>query len=221
MEKLLSVYKAISAVSNELLIGIAKNSKNQQQGFMFRGIDSVYNTLAPILVKHHLIILPRMIDRSVVEKVTNKGTQMSYVSVKAEFDFVCSEDGSMHTVATYGEASDSGDKATNKAMAIAYKYAAFQTFCIPTEDTSQDPDAEAHVFVRQGFQQSPQQQRPIQTKPHGITAEQIGVLSEAITHKGYAVPDACISFGVNSLADINPSVFNGILDTVLNEWPQV
>ena len=39
---------------------------------------------------------------------------------------------------------DSGDKATNKAMSIAYKYAAFQAFCIPTEETAIDADAETH-----------------------------------------------------------------------------
>ncbi|MGL9724902.1 ERF family protein, partial [Sodalis sp. (in: enterobacteria)] len=42
------------------------------------------------------------------------------------------------------EAMDSGDKATNKAMSIAYKYAAFQAFCIPTEETAIDADAEVH-----------------------------------------------------------------------------
>ena len=42
-----------------------------------------------------------------------------------------------------GEAMDSGDKATNKAMSAAYKYAAFQTFAIPTEGTP-DADAETH-----------------------------------------------------------------------------
>lgn len=64
--------------------------------------------------------------------------------VKAEFDFVATEDGSKHTVETYGEAMDSSDKATNKAMSIAYKYAAFQAFCIPTEETAIDADAEVH-----------------------------------------------------------------------------
>jgi hypothetical protein len=67
-----------------------------------------------------------------------------YVTVEAEFDFVSSQDGSKHTVKTYGEAMDSGDKATNKAMSAAYKYAAFQTFCIPTEG---DNDADAHTHV--------------------------------------------------------------------------
>ncbi|HCU1241590.1 TPA: ERF family protein [Morganella morganii] len=139
------VYKAISAVAKELAeTGIKKGSRNAQQGFMFRGIDAVYNALAPALVKHGLIILPRIIDRSVTERQTQKGGTLFYVVVKAEFDFIATEDGSKHTVATFGEAMDSGDKATNKAMSIAYKYAAFQAFCIPTEETAIDADAEVH-----------------------------------------------------------------------------
>lgn len=138
------VYQAINNVSNELLSGIGKDSKNQHQGFMFRGIDSVYNALAPALVRHKLVIAPRIIKRDVVERQTSRGGALFYVVVEAQFDFISSEDGSVHTVTNFGEAMDSGDKATNKAMSIAYKYAAFQTFCIPTEDTSIDPDNDVH-----------------------------------------------------------------------------
>ncbi|MEQ5126447.1 ERF family protein [Providencia alcalifaciens] len=139
------VYKAISNVAKELAeTGIKKESENKQQGFMFRSIDAVYNALAPALVKHGLLILPRMINRTVTERVTQRGGVLIYVTVKAEFDFISTKDGSKHTVVTYGEAMDSGDKATNKAMSIAYKYAAFQAFCIPTEETAIDADAEVH-----------------------------------------------------------------------------
>lgn len=139
-----AVYKAIGNVSEELLAGISKGKKNQQQGFMFRGIDDVYNALAPALVKHGLVILPRIMERTVTERTTQKGGVLFYVVVRAEFDFVSVEDGSKHTVVTFGEAMDSGDKATNKAMSIAYKYAAFQAFCIPTEETAIDADATVH-----------------------------------------------------------------------------
>jgi hypothetical protein len=141
----MEVYKAISAVQEELAqIGIGKNSKNQQQGFMFRGIDAVYNALSPLLAKHKLCILPRCISRESVERATKNGGVLFYVAVQAEFDFVSAIDGTKHTVSMFGEAMDSGDKATNKAMSIAYKYAAFQAFCIPTEETASDPDAEVH-----------------------------------------------------------------------------
>lgn len=141
----MEVYKAISAVAKEMAEqGISKDRENRQQGFSFRGIDQVYNALAPMLAKHGLVILPRITERTVTERTTQKGGVLFYVVVKAEFDFVATEDGSKHTVITYGEAMDSGDKATNKAMSIAYKYAAFQAFCIPTEQTAIDADAEVH-----------------------------------------------------------------------------
>lgn len=143
-----AVYQAINEVAAELAqMGIAKNSKNQMQGFNFRGIDAVYNTLAPLLAKHKLCILPRCLERICVERTNAKGTALFYVTVKSDFDFV-GIDGSKHTITTYGEAMDSGDKATNKAMSAAYKYAAFQAFCIPTEETAIDADAETHEVVK-------------------------------------------------------------------------
>ena len=146
----MKVYEAISKVAKDMAEkGISKDRKNMQQGFQFRGIDQVYNALAPMLAKHGLVILPRITDRTVTERTTQKGGVLFYVVVKAEFDFVATEDGSKHTVVTYGEAMDSGDKATNKAISIAYKYAAFQAFCIPTEETAVDADSEVHHVAPQ------------------------------------------------------------------------
>lgn len=138
----MKVYSAINAVQGELSRdGITKDRRNQQQGYNFRGIDDVYNALSPLLAKHGLCILPRILTRDCQERATQKGGVLFYVTVEAEFDFVCAEDGSKHTVRTFGEAMDSADKATNKAMSAAYKYAAFQAFAIPTEG---DNDADAH-----------------------------------------------------------------------------
>lgn len=139
----MKVYQCIKNVMAELgKEGITKNRKNQQQGYNFRGIDDVYNSLSHALSLHGLVVLPRVLSREVTERVTAKGGAIFYVVVEVEFDFVCAEDGSKHTVKTYGEAMDSADKATNKAMSAAYKYAAMQAFCIPTEG---DNDADAHT----------------------------------------------------------------------------
>lgn len=139
----MSVYKSINKVQAALSkAGISKDRRNQQQGYNFRGIDDVYNVLSPLLAEHGLCILPRMLARQCEERQTAKGETLFYVTVEAEFDFVSSEDGTKHTVKTFGEAMDSGDKATNKAMSAAYKYAAFQAFAIPTEG---DNDADAHT----------------------------------------------------------------------------
>ena len=138
-----NVYQLIAAVSADIARqGIAKDRNNAQQGYKFRGIDDVYNALSPIMSAHGLVILPRIMGREVSERVNQKGNALFYVTVEAEFDFVSSHDGSKHTVKTYGEAMDRGDKATNKAMSAAYKYACFQAFAIPTEG---DNDADAHT----------------------------------------------------------------------------
>lgn len=137
------IYKAITAVQAALAkTGIAKDRNNQAQGYKFRGIDDVYNALAPVLAENGLCILPRILSREMTIQPTKNGGSMFYVVVEAEFDFVAAKDGSSHTVRTFGEAMDSADKATNKAMSAAYKYAAFQAFAIPTEG---DNDADAHT----------------------------------------------------------------------------
>lgn len=144
----MKVYAAINAVQAELAkVGISKDRKNEAQGYKFRGIDEVYNALAPMLSRHGLCILPRCTERLCVERQNAKGTALFSVTVRCEFDFVSSEDGSKHTITTYGEAMDSGDKATNKAMSAAYKYATMQSFSIPTEGDN-DADAHAHDVVR-------------------------------------------------------------------------
>ena len=137
----LGVYKSINAVQAELAnIGVSKQQTNSFDNYKFRGIDDIYNALAPLLAKNKLCILPRLLERTVKEGISDKGKTMYYVDVLMEFDLVSSEDASKHTVCVAGEAMDRSDKATNKAMSAAYKYMCFQTFCIPTEG---DNDADA------------------------------------------------------------------------------
>lgn len=144
----MNVFQCIAEVSAEMArTGISKDRSNQQQNYKFRGIDDVYNALAPLLAKHSLVIIPRILSREVVERQTAKGGTLFYVTVEAEFDFVSAKDGSKTTARSFGEAMDSADKATNKAMSAAYKYTAFQTFCIPTEGDN-DADATTHEHTR-------------------------------------------------------------------------
>src|SRR5690606_19110013 len=106
-----SVYAKIAAVQSELAqTGISKDSENSFDRYKFRGIDAVYNALAPLLAKHGLCVLPRIIERESTERQSRKGEPMFYVTVTAEFDFVSADDGSTHTVRTYGEAMDRSDK---------------------------------------------------------------------------------------------------------------
>ena len=142
----MKVYKAIGAVSAAMShSGISKDRKNTQQGYNFRGIDDVLNALSTALVDAGLVILPRCVERIVLEREAKSGGALFNVTCHVEFDLVATEDGSKHTVSTYGEAMDSADKATNKAMSAAYKYLALLVFCIPTEASPEtDADFSSH-----------------------------------------------------------------------------
>lgn len=156
----MKVYQAINAVQADIgKDGIAKGRMAQGfgAGYAFRGIDDVYAALSPLLAKHGLVIIPRCLERIESQRSSGNNKILYFVAVKMEFDFISAEDGSKHTACTYGEAMDSGDKATNKAMSIAYKYACFQTFAIPTEGDN-DPDATVHEPAPARKQQNAAQQ---------------------------------------------------------------
>lgn len=140
MEGTEKIYGSIAAVIADVGY-VAKDKVNKQQGFKFRSVDDVYNALHPALAKNKVFIVPRILERTcdVIGKTKN-GADMVKVVCQIEFTFYA-EDGSNVKAVIVGEGLDTGDKATNKAMAIAYKYACFQVFCIPTEEMS-DPDAE-------------------------------------------------------------------------------
>ena len=138
----MKVYEAIRLVTAAMSSsGITKGRKNTTQGYNFRGIDDVLNALSGPLCEAGLVILPRVIERIETERTTKNGGALFSVTCKVDFDFISAEDGSKHTVTTYGEAMDSADKATNKAMSAAFKDMALLAFCIPTE-ASPDTDAD-------------------------------------------------------------------------------
>lgn len=146
--KKMSIYEAISRCMEEIG-AVGKDAVNKQQGFKYRGIDAVMNAINPALVKNHVFIVPEVLDQQRQERTTNKGAVLIYSICRIKYTFYA-EDGSYIEAVTVGEGMDSGDKATNKAMAIAFKYACFQVFCIPTEEMK-DPDEETPDPVKPQF----------------------------------------------------------------------
>jgi hypothetical protein len=141
-----NVYEAIKNVMAEIgTAGISKDRNNTQQGYKFRGIDDVYNALNPVLARHGLILLPKVLERSQTERQSKSGSTLIYTTLTVQFT-AAAMDGSMAEIVTVGEAMDSADKSSNKAMAAAYKYAAMMLFCIPTEGDN-DADATTHELA--------------------------------------------------------------------------
>ena len=205
----MSVYQAINAVQTELASkGIAKGQENSYDRYRFRGIDDVYNALGPALAKAGLVILPRVTDRQVAERPTAKGGVQLAVTLQVEFDFITAEDGSKHTVVAFGEAMDRGDKATPKAMAAAYKYMAFQAFCIPVEGQP-DADSETHELA-QAPQPAPQPVKPQAVQPvpanDPVIAEtQAAWIKKTLQQTQADVKKFCSHFGVASVDALKAS----------------
>lgn len=137
----MNIYEAISQTMADVGF-VGKNTKNTQQGFMFRGIDAVMNALNPAMQKNHIFIVPEVLEQIREERQTKEGKNLIYSICKIKYTFYA-QDGSSISAVVIGEGMDTGDKATNKAMSIAFKYACFQVFCIPTEEMK-DPDSECH-----------------------------------------------------------------------------
>lgn len=122
---------------------VRKQERNSQQGFMFRGIDAVTKAVAPALRTHKIVVTPRVLEHThgTVE-MGQKRTPMSHVTVVVEYTFTAT-DGTALSCSVLGEAMDSGDKATPKAMSVAFRTALLQALCLPTDDP--DPDASSYT----------------------------------------------------------------------------
>jgi hypothetical protein len=146
------IYKALAEIQREL-DAIGKTKRNQAQGFNFRGIDDVYNALHPLLSKHGVFTLPEVLEDKSEDRQTKSGGALIYRILKIRYTF-CAEDGSSVSAVVIGEGMDSGDKASNKAMSVAHKYAFFQVFSIPTEEVAaSDPDNYSPELASQSIEE--------------------------------------------------------------------
>lgn len=141
------IIKALIGVMSEVR-AIEKKRKNAQQGYMFRGIDDIYNAIQPALINNNVVVVPTFSSISREERATKSGGTMIHTQVSGIFTFF--HEGESIQATAYGEGMDSGDKSTNKAMSAAFKYALLQTLCIPTEehiDSEADQPDTSGVFI--------------------------------------------------------------------------
>lgn len=191
----MNIYESITKIMEEIP-AIGKDQTNKTQGFKYRGIDDVMNTLQPLLSKNKVFIVPQILEQTREERTTNKGGNLIYSICKIKYIFYA-EDGTYIEAVTVGEGMDSGDKATNKAMAIAMKYVLFQVFCIPTEEMK-DPDGE-----------TPEGSKP---KNQLISAEDAKRLQEIMENKGLNVQALLQkNYNLNNTTELNSEQYAKIM----------
>ena len=143
----MNIYESIAKIQSEIDF-IGKDKQVKEGGnYRYRGVDQVLNTLHPLFAKHKVFAVPEVLEVLFrEEKQTNSGKRVLYEVLRVKYCFYA-EDGTNVSAVVDGEAMDSGDKASNKCMSVAYKYACFQILSIPTEETAADPDDEAEEFA--------------------------------------------------------------------------
>jgi hypothetical protein len=132
-ESMLAIMRAVPA--------IGKDSRNESQHFNFRGIDAVYNELHSLMAANGVFTTSEILSEHHEERTSSKGSALTYRVYQVRYTFWAA-DGSHVQSCVVGEGMDSGDKASNKALAIAHKYALLQAFMIPTSDMV-EPDADS------------------------------------------------------------------------------
>ena len=137
------IEQALSAVMADVR-EVKKTGRNEAQKYDFRGVDAVVNAVGPALRAHEVLVLPH-VDHIEYEKVpSSSGKNMMSVRVIVTYTFVGPMGDSLAATVA-GEAFDSGDKATAKAMSVAFRIALLQALALPTDDI--DPDAQTYEMA--------------------------------------------------------------------------
>jgi hypothetical protein len=143
MEKQL-IYGKIAKVMAELE-PIAKDRKNTQQNYSFRGVDDLMNAISPKLTAHGIFPVTFKVEDISSEGVTSKSGGTGWRIVRRYTFRFFAEDGSFVDTTADGEAIDYGDKASNKAYSVAYREAMFKMFVIPFQN--EDIEEASHEVV--------------------------------------------------------------------------
>ena len=139
---------------NEALVAIMedvgavdKGGNNKVQGWKFRGIEQVINGVSPALRRHGVVIVPVNSEVEYVERTNQKGNSVIDSRVRVTYRWFGPEGDFIDSVVV-AEARDLSDKATAKAMSVAFRTSLVQTLALPTED--EDPDESYHEALGKG-----------------------------------------------------------------------
>lgn len=158
--------RALAAVMADVQ-AVRKSERNQQQGFSFRGFDAVVNAVGPVFRTHGVVVGSEVLAHTFDEVEVGKArTPMGHAMVTVRYRFY-GPAGDYVEASAAAEAMDSGDKATPKAMSVAYRTALIQALCLPTDEV--DPDAETYTRSERG-EEPPARGRQRQTRTTSINA---------------------------------------------------
>lgn len=122
---------------------IAKDRDGPKNQYKFRGVDDVYQALQKIMSDHGVFTTSELVGAPDYREYSTSSGGTSF-RTRAVFRFTFWHvSGTSVSSETIGEGMDSGDKASNKSMSVAHKYALLQVYMIPTDDPK-DPEGQGH-----------------------------------------------------------------------------
>lgn len=119
-----------------------KTGRNSAQGYGFIEQAAVVAALRPLLEMYGVVILPEVTNRTIERFVNARGNTSIHANITMKFTVINAHD--IKDLWTFewnaGEAIDTSDKATNKAVTAAHKYFLMKLFNISDKE---DADAES------------------------------------------------------------------------------
>ncbi len=191
--KTITAAQSIAGVM-EIVGHVSKDGFNQQQNFNFRGIDAVMNAVGPALRQVGGFIKPD-VEKTIYEHgVTGNGKATMEVRLRVRYSWYGTDGGDPITSVVVSEATDMSDKATAKAMSVAYRTYLLQILALPT--TEKDPD-EDYIDRGTGEARKPAARKPSTPKGPTKPSEDWWKLGAETTSADdlKAVFDRCSSLG--------------------------
>lgn len=121
---------------------LAKDGSNAKQGWAFISEAAIKAAIRRVAGKYGFAIIPTKINKiDKYERETSKGGTLYFYDVIQ--DFIVTDGKEQYEMQMIGTGSDSGDKAVNKAVTVAFKNLEKQLFNV-SDQNDPDPDSETN-----------------------------------------------------------------------------
>jgi hypothetical protein len=120
---------------------VSKGDRRDDVGgrYNFRGVDRVVNAVGPALRRHGVLVLPtRILSVDYREARTAKGSVMQDCTVRVQWTVRGPAGDDLPAMESAGQATDTQDKSTAKAISVAQRVLFLSALHIPTQDPDVD-----------------------------------------------------------------------------------
>lgn len=165
---------SVASKINQVMKTVSNLSKDKQvQGggnYAYLSEEKIVTALHNACTECGLVFAPLSMEiLENREDTTRNGGILHCTRILVTYQAIDKDEGDSMVIQALGEGSDSGDKALNKCMTAAYKYALRQTFMITTGE--EEADQESSQEISQSQRQSKQDKQAASRIPAAIVKQ--------------------------------------------------